>query len=153
MVVITETGKMDQPTQVIGQSGQGNGSGEENTGHSDESGREEDHKGIHVRDPKGSQPPHEAVGCNDMQVQRVWGESKTDNAGGLGARMGMMGHQSGESHTIKAFGRGEVQSSHAMYLSNWPHDVGTARFSWDGTYFGEMVMDAGIREEVIRWRQ
>ena len=45
-----------------------------------------------------------------------------------------------------------MQYSHATYLSNWPHDVGSARFSWEGMYFGEMVMDAGIREEVIQWR-
>jgi len=64
--------------------------------------------------------------------------------------MGMMGHQSGESHAIKAFWRGKVQSSHATYSSNWPCDVRWERFSWEGMYFGEMVMDAGIREEVIR---
>ena len=33
------------------------------------------------------------------------------------------------------------------------HDMGSARFSQDETYFGEMVMHAGIREEVIRWMQ
>ena len=75
------------------------------------------------------------------------------NATGMGTRLGMVSHQIGESHAIKAIGRGKVQSRGATYLSTWPHDTGSARFSREGMHFSEIVMDAGIREDVIWCRQ
>ena len=72
---------------------------------------------------------------------------------GMGVRLGMASHQRGESNAVKAFGRGKVQSRCTTYLSTWLHDPGSARFSREGMYFSEIVIDSGIREDVIWCRQ
>jgi len=71
------------------------------------------------------------------------------NVTGMGVRVGMASHQRGQSHTIKAVRRGKVQSRCATYLSMWPCDTGSARFSREGMYFSGIVMDARIRADVI----
>jgi len=75
------------------------------------------------------------------------------NVTGMGVRLGMASHQRGESHSVKVVRRGKVQSRHATYLSMWLHNTGSARFSREWMYFSEIVMDAGIREDVIQLRQ
>jgi len=75
------------------------------------------------------------------------------NATGMGTRFGMVSHQIGESHAVKAIGRGKVQSRCTMFLSMWPCDTGSTRFSREGMYLSEIVMDSGIREDVIQCRQ
>ena len=65
----------------------------------------------------------------------------------------MVSHQIEESHACMANGRAKVQSRRDVYLSMWPHETGSDRLSREGTYTGEIVKDAGIREEVIWCRQ
>jgi len=102
-------GEMDQATQVIGKGRQGNRFREKDAGHNDKTGREEGHEGVHVCNTKESQPSCEAVSCNDMRVQGIWGESKVGNEGGTRAWMGMVGHQRQERNASKGGGIGKEQ--------------------------------------------
>src|SRR5882724_9499542 len=79
-------------------------------GHNDKTGREEGHEGVHVCNTKESQPSCEAVSCNDMRVQGIWGESKVGNVGGARAWMGMVGHQRRERTPVRVVELGRSSS-------------------------------------------
>jgi len=49
------------------------------------------------------------VGHNNMRAQGILGERKMGNMGGMGACMGMEGHERWECHTNKGGSLGKVQ--------------------------------------------
>ena len=89
------------------------------------------------------------VGHDNVRVQGVWGDSKMRSPGGTGLWLGMVSHQRQESHANKGDSTSNVQSRFPRYFSRQLCDTGLARFLQDGTYFREIMIEAGIIKDVI----